>query len=346
MANKRNGMSCSEAGKLGSIASKISRQKIIKEKINNYILNPNYCKCCKKELDYNHRNNIFCSKSCATKYNNINRDQSTYNKQRTTLLKTISKKQKQKIDINCDQYKNGVRDNKPIKYKYCKYCGAIKGQCRDLFVCERYRLYKSLEKFGFNKNIIGTEKIIDEFYRVRDLIEKFYNENSSNNEKLVKEFSYTSGSANFIKLLKSLNIPVRNNSDANIKTWLDGKLNPVVENQYKSGWHTTWDNRKVYLRSSYEFEYARQLDSSKIYYEVESLRIKYYNTNKNSIRCAVPDFIIPNEKKIVEIKSNWTIKGRVQELKDKFKAYKEKGYIPILILEKSEVDIYTLQDMT
>ena len=31
------------------------------------------------------------------------------------------------------------------------------------------------------------------------------------------------------------------------------------------------------LRSSYEFEYARQLDSSKIYYEVESLRIKYYN---------------------------------------------------------------------
>ena len=344
MANKRNGMSYSEAGKFGYIASKMSRQKIQKEKINNYLLNPKHCKYCNKELDYNYRHNIFCSKSCAAKYNNINRNKLIYVKQRATLLKTISKNKKQVLDNNYNEH-NNVIDNKRIKYKYCKYCGAIKDQCRDSFVCKRHRLYKSLEKFGFNKNVIGTEKIIDEFYRVRNLIENFYNDHSSNNDKLIKEFSYTSGPANFIKLLKSLNIHVRNSSDANIKTWLDGKLNPAAHNQYKYGWHTTWDNRKVYLRSSYEFEYARQLDSSKIYYEVESLRIKYYNTNKNSIRCAVPDFIIPNEKRIIEVKSNWTIKGRVQELKDKFKAYKEKGYKPILILEKTEVDIYTLQDI-
>ena len=63
-----------------------------------------------------------------------------------------------------------------------------------------------------------------------------------------------------------------------------GRIQPVnIEGnyQYECGWHTTWDNTEVYLRSSYELEYAQELDSKQINYEVESLRIKYFDTKLN-----------------------------------------------------------------
>ena len=40
---------------------------------DEYNLNPNHCKHCGKELDFDHRNNQFCSQSCAATYNNLKR---------------------------------------------------------------------------------------------------------------------------------------------------------------------------------------------------------------------------------------------------------------------------------
>ena len=147
--------------------------------------------------------------------------------------------------------------------KYCKYCGAEKGKCKDLYVCSKWRIFKSLIKFGFNNDVIGTNDIIDEFYRIKNIIENFYNDFSSNNEMLKKIFNYTSGSANFIKLLKSLDIEIKSINESVSQAWLVGRLsNNNNINNYKCGWHTTWNNKDVYLRSSYEFDFAKELDNN------------------------------------------------------------------------------------
>lgn len=72
-------------------------------------------------------------------------------------------------------------------------------------------------------------------------------------------------------------------------------------------------------------------------FEVENLRIKYFDSQKQDFRCAIPDFYLPKTNEIVEIKLNWTLNK--QNMKDKFNAYVEQGYKPKLILNKQEVKI-------
>jgi len=91
----------------------------------------------------------------------------------------------------------------------------------------------------------------------------------------------------------------------------------------------------VYLRSSFEFEFAKELDGQKIEYEVEFKHIKYFDTQLNEYRCAIPDFYIPSTNTIVEIKSTWTLNK--QEMIDKFKAYRELGYNCKLICDHKEM---------
>ena len=98
--------------------------------------------------------------------------------------------------------------------------------------------------------------------------------------------------------------------------------------------------KEVFLRSSYEIDYANYLDENKVEYEVESLRIKYYDTQKKEYRCAIPDFYIKSKNEIIEIKSTWTL--NVQNMKDKFAEYIRLGYNPKLILEHKETDIFQL----
>ena len=67
------------------------------------------------------------------------------------------------------------------------------------------------------------------------------------------------------------------------------------------GYHTTWDNKRVFLRSKAEFIYARVLDKEKIPYMLECSTYTIKNVRYK------PDFFIfdstyKNIKKIVEIK--------------------------------------------
>lgn len=348
MAKQRNGLSESEAGKLGAIKSKETRDRNKAIQVENYYKTPKRCLHCNAIIDFEHRYNKFCSQSCAVTYTNLHRDKSIRLKQRNTLLETLANKKTSNIkpSVCCNNtHKNLPKKIKPTKPKYCKYCGAIKGQCKDNFVCSKYQLYKNLEKFGFNSSVIGTEAIISEFYRVKTVIEKFYNEHASNANKLVEVFNYTSGSANFIKIIKSLNIETKTHSEANIASIIAGRTKLLENNNsypYKSEWHTTWEGNEVYLRSSYEKEYAEELDSKHIKYDVECLRIKYFSSEKNTYRCAIPDFYLLESNTIVEIKSSYTL--NLQEMKDKFKAYKDLGYNVKLYLDKKEVDLYSLTE--
>lgn len=72
-------------------------------------------------------------------------------------------------------------------------------------------------------------------------------------------------------------------------------------------------------------------------YEVESLVIPYFDSQKEKYRCAIPDFYIPNQNLIVEIKSNWTLNK--QNMIDKFESYKQLGYNYKLICEHKEIKL-------
>jgi hypothetical protein len=103
------------------------------------------------------------------------------------------------------------------------------------------------------------------------------------------------------------------------------------------GWHTTWDGKRFYYRSNYELDYMTQLDEQKVPYEVESLRIKYWNTKEQRFRHAIPDIFIPSTNTIIEIKSKNTLDQ--QEMEDKKKAYFSLGYSFKLILDRREICI-------
>ena len=315
----RNGMSEKDAGFLGYLASKDTIIENKNKRVEDYNLNPKKCKNCGNIISYEDRLKTFCNSSCSAIYNNKKRK--------------YTQEVKDKISLTL---KNSNHNKK--KEKRCKYCGSIKGECIDSYVCSKHRLYKSLEIFGFDKKTIGSKDVVDEFYRVYDIIYNFYQKFSSNEDALIKMFNYKSGSANFIKLLKSINIKIKNIKNAISEAYLEGRI--VLQksyNSYKQGWHTTWDNKEVYLRSSYEFDYAKKLDEDKIPYEVESLRIKYWDSQRQEFRCAIPDFYLPATNEIVEIKSRWTLDEQL--MKDKIKEYKKLGYNVKVICDYKEIEI-------
>jgi len=289
------------------------------------------CENCGKEHNGSYGSGRFCCKECARSF-------STKNESHTL-------KEAKCIDCGKQIYINKRASIKTCKcnecstkIKYCKFCGQIKDKFHDHSICKKHQIFHSLEKFGFNKDVVGTIYLFDEYNRIREIIETWYLINSSNEFLLKQDFNYTSGSANFHKLLKSLDIQSFNHSQAIRKAIEEGKLIIPVDNvHFKTEWHITWNNKEVFLRSSYESDYAKDLDEQKVDYEVETLRIKYFDTQQNEYRCAIPDFYIPSENMIVEIKSSWTLDE--QNMKDKMKAYKELGYKFKLICDHKELEL-------
>lgn len=155
------------------------------------------------------------------------------------------------------------------------------------------------------------------------------------NEMTIMEISSKYGMKNHTNiggLFRRLKIKLRNRSESYSIGIMNGKVNYESFHiyPYKSGEHITWDNRKVHYRSSYELDYYKILDEQKIYYEVEKIRIKYFDTQKNRIRISIPDIYIPKENKLIEVKSIWT--HNEQNWIDRLKTYKEFGYNVKLII--------------
>jgi len=133
---------------------------------------------------------------------------------------------------------------------------------------------------------------------------------------------------------KKNGIKLRSVSEATNLAILEGRESPPSSKCYKNVWHTTWNKNKVYLRSSYELDYAKKLDKLKIEYSVEKIRIKYYDSIKKCTKIAIPDFYLPKSNTLVEIKSTYTYNNINME--DKIKAYLKSGYNFKLILDKKE----------
>lgn len=344
MAKKRNGMTEKEAGMLGYLASKEKIEEQKRKRVEEYYKNPLLCPVCGKPIPYKDKSwKKFCSSSCAAKYNNLKREKEVYIKQSKTIREHLGTYDGN--DFSSHTYKNSKykKEKKPLaavraKIKTCKICGSIKGECKHPEICKKYLLLKSLVKFGLDYSKKGTEEIYDEYFRIKKQLEDDYRHHI-NDEELIDKYGYTSGLANFHKVLKSLGIRIRSLSESQIEAYFfhDFSNNCNSHPKYKEGWHKSWDGKEYYLRSSYEFDFAKELDEHKIAYKVENFRIKYFDTKKCEYRCAIPDFYLPSTNEIVEIKSNWTLD--IQNMKDRFKAYNELGYRPKLILEHKETNI-------
>lgn len=292
------------------------------------------CENCGSEYDIGYSTR-FCSLKCVRSFSTKND-----NKHQKKAAKCIICGKDIFINKRASISKCKCKDCQNLTFKKCKICGhtfiGTKNQqfCSD--ICKNISKQKiALTHFGFNNATIGTQDVFNEYNNIKNILYKLYwIENKSFNDIAVI-FNYKYNPGNLSKIFKYLNINRRTFSESNINAYLNGKVNSLTHNQYKCGWHTTWNNKKVFLRSSYEFDYAQELDRQHIDYDVEGLRIKYFNTRLNSYHCAIPDFYIPALNMIVEIKSDWTLD--IQEMRDKMKAYKDLGYNFKLICNHNEM---------
>lgn len=303
------------------------------------------CENCGKEHDGSYGSGRFCCAKCArsfsTRKDNSNELKKTncivcgkeiYVNKRTSLFACKCEDCKIKTSKNQKLIKKITGSNCPICGKHLHYGES----CNNNF-CKKHNIlqFKTLIKyFEFDETKLGTSDVEKEFYRVREVLYNLYKKEGLSSQEIAEKYKYPSYWNLPGKVFKYLEIPNKTVTEASVENYLNGKLDVTTPKQYKQEWHTTWDGKEVYLRSSYEIDFANELDSKHIKYDVECFRIKYFNTTTNDYRCAIPDFYLIDSNTIVEIKSTYTLD--LQEMKDKVKAYREQGYNFKLILEHEE----------
>lgn len=313
------------------------------------------CENCGKEHNGQYASGRFCCKECSKSFSSRH----TINQSKMLVCricgKSILGSCHSRTNVICDECNSYYRKcsrkryftnkltGKTLNTSQCWFCG--RELCND-DICKSLttaNVRNLIKYFGFNKDFIGTTLALDEFLRIKLEIYQLYFIDRLPCSELEKRYNYPSHiNQNIFPMFGFVG---RNLSEAGKLSIIDGRKSFVqINNQYNSGWHTTWMGNEVYLRSSYEKDYAEYLDKEHIKYDVECLRIKYYDTYQKTYRCAIPDFYLPDTNTIVEIKSSWTIKGKVQELKDKFEEYNRLGYNTRLILDKSEIDICDIRE--
>jgi hypothetical protein len=294
------------------------------------------CENCGKEHDGSYGSGRFCSKECARSYA-TNHEQNKHQLKEAKCVncgKIIYINKRSSIN-NCLCKECKKHYHKPSDIKYCNICGRkyfkYEGGCQNEF-CKQHsikQLNTLIKYFNFDKTKLKTQFVEDEFNNVKNVIYNLYWKENKSFTDIANKFNYKSNPGNLSKIFKYLNIPIRSFKDSSINAFINGKMN------YKESWHITWNNKEVYLRSSYELDYAKELDEQHVDYDVEIFHIKYWDSQKLEYRCAIPDFYIPSTNTIVEIKSNWTLDK--QNMIDKFKAYKELGYNCKLICDYKEM---------
>ena len=214
-----------------------------------------------------------------------------------------------------------------IKQKICsKECKKIKNIIPTL-----------IKYFHFDPSTIKTEKVFDEIKKIRNILYNEYWIEQHSSSEICNKYNYPNVGNLTAKLFKYLGIKVKTLKESNQENYLYGRVKINSSKIYKQQWYTTWNNKEVYLHSSYELDYAKELDKQQIDYDVESFRIKYWDSQKQEYRCAIPDFYIPSTNTIVEIKSSYTLDK--QNMIDKKKAYLDLGYTFKLICDHKELQI-------
>lgn len=240
-----------------------------------------------------------------------------------------------------DRVKKSKINNLPrilkITYNNCKWCGQSVEIYRNHKECSRQkRMIKSLSRFGFNNNVIGTLQAPIEFQRIVDLLKSEYYDKMMSLAAICEKYNFTDMGSMGCFLTKQLKFNLRKASESGVNAYLQGR-SKVAESssiQFNNGYHQTWDNKQIHYRSSYELDYYKKLDEQKIRYLGENLRLKYFDTIKQKYRTAIPDIYLPDTNTIIEVKSAYTYSK--QNMIDRYIAYKAAGYNIKLILDKKE----------
>jgi hypothetical protein len=93
---------------------------------------------------------------------------------------------------------------------------------------------------------------------------------------------------------------------------------------------------KYFLRSGWENSMAEFLDKHQLYWEYESLRIPYWDTERNLTATTIPDFYIPKLNLIIEVKSD--AKFEASQTIDKINSIKSNGY-KVLLIGRKEINL-------
>ena len=259
--------------------------------------------------------NFFCCRSHATTYNNTHR---------------VRKPKPLKLE-------------KPKPIRYCHVCGKPKSQCDNplhtsgFFKKSSHQTETLLVLVGFDRSTLGTPLVDQEIDRIRSMLYDMHWNQKMSCQSILRHFNIDIKKCHEISVLfERLGIPKRPMQDISHYSALNSTKVAVRRSTngyrtYKSGHHTTWDNNTVFYRSSYELDYCLQLDRQQIRYQMEAIRIEYFDSQKNQLRVAVPDFYLPDCNMIVEVKSLYTYD--YQNMIDKVVKYRELGYNFMLILD-------------
>lgn len=196
------------------------------------------------------------------------------------------------------------------------------------------RRSNNLAKMGYDFN----NDVQEEYHRFRDKIADLYLIQGESMPSLMKLFGIPSSKTLFL-LFKTLDIDTRSLSDAGSIAHETGRsaVPPGFTFNAKQEWHTSWSGERCFLRSSYEKEFAEQLDKEQIEYKTEAFRIRYFDSTVQKSRVAVPDFYLPKENKIVEIKASYWYDE--QQMSDRFRRYEELGFKTMLVLDRKVVGL-------
>lgn len=256
---------------------------------------------------------------------------------------------KKQIIKEIEKNKFTKEKNKQIKCSFCGSYHSVNEKCQNE-LCNTFHSINDLKKlipFGFDYSTIGTINYIEEFYKATKLLLSEYFDNKLSTQQIYKkyncqEYFRCEGTLRYF-LKQKLKQNTRNLSEAQYNSIENGTHTfDSYSFQFKTEYHISWNNQVYLLRSSYESEYANLLDNQKIQYEVEKLKIKYFDTQMNKQRVAIPDFYLPETNTIVEVKSKWTFDK--QNMIDRRNAYLKLGYDFKLLYEHKFVDLDAIDE--
>lgn len=283
------------------------------------------CEYCKNEHNGSYGSGRFCSDKCARSFSR-NKDKNETKIVNCidcgTEVKTYKRSDPKKIKCNECVHLTKIKKKKIEKLKnICSFCNQINCDChkwkQNIILFEKIGVFEKGKKLKeLNKKTLAI------------LFELYFNKGYS---KLDLKREYNLRENTIYDFFKKNNIKLRTLSESTKLAYLNGKLKPITNYPYKHGWHTTWEGKQVYYRSSTELKYAKFLDMKKVPYEMEIKKFLYYDTQKKEYKISIPDFYLPLENKLVEIKGEYFYDE--QNIKDRKKVYLEQGYNFELILD-------------
>jgi len=224
--------------------------------------------------------NLFCSKSCCSKYCNTRR----YPK-RELICENCGKKlilsESDRKEKYCSQecYKEHQKD------RLAEQCRRIGKECAEKISKTKKEKFESGELVHpwIGKN--HTQKTKNKISKARN---KYYETHDGywKGKKLSEESK-------------------EKMSETRTRKWINGEYDHIKKSWAKGKHYSKKSGRKMVYRSSWELAYMKYLDQNDnvISYDSECLRIPYYDINKH-IRHYIPDFVVQYKtgKYIEEIK--------------------------------------------